>query len=116
MFEGRKYRYWARCDSAPDVFFQDGDQAEPYLSPWDEMCETSKPISYDTLLKHVPVEHLWSVFRFALYDWGNQRTGGNFMRNDWHVGYWKGKLRKEPVYYVTHSGWEFVFTRRGRVP
>ena len=74
-----------------------------------DMVESARQITYATLLRHVDVADLESLF--PGYDW---RPGPNAtlrMKNDWAVSFWRSTYQGLPCYYINWSAIEFIFVR-----
>ena len=68
-----------------------------------EMTAGARQITLATLRRHIEPEE-WESFVSAL---GYDRSFP--IRRDWHVGYFKGRYRGKPCYYVDHSRIEHIF-------
>lgn len=80
------------------------------------MVEQGRLITWRTFSRHVSWEKVQEVipsysYRGELY---NPKTGeltvGFHIKDDWSVGFWKSRYRGRRCYYITWSGYEWVFT------
>jgi hypothetical protein len=69
------------------------------------MMDNSTEITYRTFRKNVDKDNFLEVERNLGYD-RNLR-----MLNDWHVRYYKSKIKGHPVYYFVWSAIEYIFTK-----
>ena len=67
---------------------------------------SAQPISYRTAQKRIGRQTLADTF--PTYDWDGRR-GGLTLKRDWHVGFYRGTYEGHPVYFVEHSGIEYIF-------
>jgi hypothetical protein len=71
---------------------------------WD-LQESSKSVTYRTMLKHCDLELFADVF-------GYEVRGPNSLKNDWHIDYCKGVYKGLPCYYLVHSGIEYIWVKK----
>jgi hypothetical protein len=72
------------------------------------MIDTARPIARRTFLRHVDRAEVTDFEQGHGYDTGHER-GGLRMRDDWAVRYYRAKLAGQRVYYINHSGIEYVW-------
>lgn len=81
-----------------------------------KMTEKAREITWNTFRTHVPVSEVQEQFpmysyRGELYNpYTEELTIGFHIKDDFAVGFWKSKWKKRPCYYITWSGWEYVWT------
>ena len=71
------------------------------------MVDDSIDITYETLIKHIPLEELRSLF--SCYSWNGK---GLQLKNDYAVRFCRSRYKGERCYYICHSAIEYVFVRR----
>ena len=90
----KKYNYYSNCVSYPN------------LEELHCIVDNLKSITYKTLVKHVDVKEIQSIFPFYF----TNKNQGLTLKNDWSVTYHKSKdLNNETVYIICHSAIEYVF-------
>lgn len=76
-----------------------------------EMVDTAQPIGYSAFVRNVGEEKIKELF--PDYNWTRTGTGPR-MRNSPYFTYGKGVFQETPVYFVKHSGMEYIFEERFR--
>ena len=74
------------------------------------MTDQAHPITYETLLRHVPIAHVRRIPPFTNYT--RDRRSGLTLKADWAVRYYRSAYQGERCYYIDHSGIEYIFTRQ----
>jgi hypothetical protein len=75
------------------------------------MTDCAREITYDTLIKHVGIKEVSSVYPFDQYDWGSGKQNALRLKGDFMVAYWKSTYRGKPCYYIEHSRIEYIFVQ-----
>ena len=75
----------------------------------DEMKRTAKSVSYRTVLKNCRGLIEWALS--VGYEKSTRIGSRLTLRNDWHVGYYKGTWKGRPCFFVQWSGIEHIWTR-----
>lgn len=72
------------------------------------MTESGKEVTRETFLNNVNKKEMREIEKLLGYSVGYEKDGLTMAR-DWHVAYYKGKLRGRPCMYFVHSAIEYVF-------
>ena len=94
MYKGRQFRYRTNCTHST---------AEAI----DAMTEAEVPITWNTFLRHCPIEEIRYIFNW--YDYHGE--GGLHLKDDWCASFHKSTYRGTPCYYIEHSGIEYIWTQ-----
>ncbi|MFK1046554.1 hypothetical protein ACIUWC_16075 [Pseudomonas aeruginosa] len=92
------FEYYTQC-----IDLHDGESARSKGQAISDLVEAARKITFKSLAKHVTgLEELEQQLGYGR---------GLRLRDDYHVTYWKGVYRGEPVYFLIHSAIEHVFIR-----
>ncbi len=74
-----------------------------YQDEWADMVDASASVTYETMLRNCSGLRQWAL---------EQGYDGKplWLKNDYAVGYRRSTLRGKRVYYLTWSGFEFVWS------
>lgn len=88
---GSKFHYTTNCivDNGDDI---------------SEMVENSHEVTWATFFKNVSKEHIYDLF--PMYKQMKLK-----IENDWSVIPYRGILRGEKVFFIKHSGIEYIFSQ-----
>ena len=72
-----------------------------------DMVDIARDITYRTFCKYVSQESLQELF--PSYSFGNDRSKGIYLKNDYSVRFYKSTYRGKKCVFITWSCIEFVF-------
>ena len=67
-----------------------------------EMMDSALDITFETFAKHVDIKRVQEIFGYG-------HNQGLFLRNDWHVRFYRSKWRGRRCYIMKHSGIEYIY-------
>lgn len=94
MYKGRDYRYRTNCTMST-------------YEAITAMVDQAREITWSTLLRHVPIEEIRSIF-----NWYEYHGQGLHIKNDWHVTFHKSTYLGVPCYYIQQSGIEYIWSKQ----
>jgi Zn-finger nucleic acid-binding protein len=95
-------------------FWQDCRGLQEDVDELEKMVESARQVTWKTFRQHVAVYDL--EWLFPQYHWkkGKPKGGkyGLHIKDDWHVTFHRSKWKGRWVFYVQHSGIEYIFKER----
>ena len=113
----KPYRYHVNC-----VALARDREGVDSLVEMTQFSEETQAITWKTFLKNCELADVQDCFPFYSYrgETRNPRTGkltcGFHIKDDWAVQFMTGLWLGQKIYYIVHSGIEYMFTEGGNRP